>query len=48
MAAVCAPEVPVEMAYISDSTDDQDFWEELGKPSSQGETGYTERRVMVR
>ena len=48
MTALCAPELPAEVACISDSADDQDFWEELGKPSSQGETGSTSRRVMVR
>ena len=48
MAAVCAPELPAEVAYASDSADDLDFWEELGKPSSQGETCSTSRRVMVR
>lgn len=48
MAAVYAPELPAEVAYASDSADDLDFWEELGKPSSQGETCSTSRRVMVR
>ena len=48
MAALCVPELPAEVVCASDSADDQDFWEELGKPSSQGEKGSTSRRMTVR
>lgn len=49
MAAVCAPEFPVEVAYASDSADEGDFWNELGSDAGTqtGQMGFASRRASV-